>query len=367
MSAPAPFRFGLVGAGRIAETYAQAFAGLAAEGAAPIAVLAAVADVRPEAAAALAGRLGCPAFESYRAMSMAMSGPRALDAVVVCTPPVTHPEIALHFLRRGVHVLCEKPLSIDIRSARLMAYGARRSGALLAMASKFRYAEDVIRARRLVEAGTIGELVEVENSFTSRVAMAARWNSDPALSGGGVLIDNGTHSVDLVRLFLGALSEVQVVEGARLQGLAVEETVRLFVRGTGGAGGAMASIDLSWSVSREADAYLTLYGTAGVIQVGWRESRYRASGSGWVPFGAGYDKLQAFRSQIGNFVRAVRGEEEMRITMEDALASVEVVEAAYRSLHRSLQGGRWTAVGPGPDGRRRSLALVSGMAAGERA
>jgi predicted dehydrogenase len=364
LSAPAPFRFGLVGAGRIAETYAQAFAGLAAEGTAPVAVLAAVADVRPEAAAALAGRLGCPAFESYRAMSMAMSGPRGLDAVVVCTPPVTHPEIALHFLRRGVHVLCEKPLSIDIRSARLMAYGARRSGALLAMASKFRYAEDVVRARRLVEAGTIGELVEVENSFTSRVAMAARWNSDPALSGGGVLIDNGTHSVDLVRLFLGALSEVQVVEGARLQGLAVEESVRLFVRG---ARGAVGSIDLSWSVSREADAYLTLYGTEGVIQVGWRESRYRASGSGWVSFGTGYDKLQAFRSQIGNFVHAVRGEEELRITMEDALASVEVVEAAYRSLHRSLQGGRWTAVGPGPDGRRRSLALVSGMAAGEGA
>jgi predicted dehydrogenase len=57
----APLRFGLIGAGRIAETYVQAFAGLAAEG---IATIAAVADVRPEAAGALAGRLGCPAVES---------------------------------------------------------------------------------------------------------------------------------------------------------------------------------------------------------------------------------------------------------------------------------------------------------------
>ncbi|HEY0513678.1 MAG TPA: Gfo/Idh/MocA family oxidoreductase [Thermoanaerobaculia bacterium] len=350
----APLRFGLVGAGRIADTYVQAFAGLS-----DLAEIAGVADVRPEAASALARRLGCPAFASHRAMSLACT----LDAVVVCTPPVTHPEIALHFLRRGVHVLCEKPLSIDIRSARLMAFGARRSGALLAMASKFRYADDVIQARRLVESGAIGEIVEAENSFTSRVDMAARWNSDPALSGGGVLIDNGTHSADLMRLFLGPLADVQVVAGARVQGLAVEESVRLFVRNARGIPG---SIDLSWSVSRETDAYLTLYGTEGTLQVGWRESRHRrtadaardAAGAAWVPFGGGYDKLQAFRSQIGNFVRAARGEEELGITMEDALASVEVVEAAYRSLH----AGRWTAVGAAPDRLRRprGLALVSG-------
>jgi predicted dehydrogenase len=291
-------------------------------------------------------------------MSLAMSGSRALDAVIVCTPPVTHPEIALHFLRRQVHVLCEKPLSIDIRSARLMAFGACRSGAVLAMASKFRYAADVIQARRLVESGAIGELVETENSFTSQVDMAARWNSDPALSGGGVLIDNGTHSVDLMRLFLGPLVDLQVVEGARGQGLAVEETVRLFVRN---ARGVLGCIDLSWSLGRGADAYLTLHGTEGVIQVGWRESRYRTEGSDWIAFGAGYDKLQAFRSQIGNFVRAVRGEEELRLTMEDALASVEVVEAAYRAL----QGSRWTAVGAGPDRLRRPRRLS--LVAGERA
>lgn len=348
----APLRFGLVGAGRIAATYAQAFADLAE---ARMAQMVAVADVRPEAARELADRLGCPAFDSHRTMSIAMSGACGLDAVIVCTPPVTHPDIALHFLRRRVHVLCEKPLSIDVRSARLMAYGARRSGAALAMASKFRYAEDVIRARRLVEAGTIGEIVEAENSFTSRIGMAERWNSNPALSGGGVLIDNGTHSVDLMRLFLGPLVDVQVMEGARGQGLAVEETVRLFVRNRRGT---LGSIDLSWSVGREMDAYLTLYGTEGILQVGWQGSRYRRTGSDWVPFGAGYDKVQAFQAQIRNFVRAVRGEEEMAITLADALASVEVVETAYRALH----GGRWTAVGARPDRlwRPRRLSLVSG-------
>jgi predicted dehydrogenase len=289
-----------------------------------------------------------------------MSETCPLDAVLVCTPPATHPEISRHFLRRRIHVLCEKPLSVDNRSARLMALEARRSGAILTMASKFRYVDDVVRARHLVESGAIGEIVQVENSFTARVDMSTRWNSDPALSGGGVLIDNGTHSVDIMRFFLGPLVDVQIVEGPRSQGLAVEETVRLFVRN---ARGAVGSIDLSWSLGRESDTYLSIYGTQGVIHVGWRESRYRRTPGGeWVSFGAGYEKVQAFRAQIGNFARAIRGEDELRIGLEDALASVEVIEAAYQALH----GSRWTAIGTDPERLRRlrtprRLSLVAGL------
>lgn len=330
-----PLRFGLVGAGRIAECYAQAFEG--ADGA----QVAAVADVRPEAARSLAGRLGCPAFDSFKDMA-------GLDAVVVCTPPSTHPEISRHFLRRRVHVLCEKPLSIDLRSARLMAHEARRSGAILTLASKFRHVEDVIHARLLVESGAIGELTLAENSFTARTDMSSRWNSVPAVSGGGVLIDNGAHSVDLMRFFLGPLVDVQIVEGPRIQRLAVEETVRLFVRNLDGV---LGSIELSWSLGKEAESYLTLYGTEGILTVGWKESRYRRlSDPEWTCFGAGYDKIRAFRSQIESFARAIRGEDTLRIGIEDALASVEVIEAAYRAL----QASRWTAVGT------RNLALVAG-------
>ncbi|HEX6898980.1 MAG TPA: Gfo/Idh/MocA family oxidoreductase [Thermoanaerobaculia bacterium] len=327
-----PLRFGLVGAGNIASAYAQAFAGV--EGA----VLAAVADTRPEAARALANGLGCPAFASH----VALAAGCPLDAVVVCTPPATHAAISLFFLGLGVHVLCEKPLSTDLTSAWTMAWAARRSGTLFTMASKFRCVEDVARAKSLVEAGEIGDVVQADNCFTARVEMASRWNSDPAVSGGGVLIDNGTHSVDLMRLFLGPLVDVQAVEGPRLQGLAVEESVRLFVRNRRGA---LGCAELSWSLPREQESYLTLYGTRGVIEVGWRQSRWRPAGAGaWIPFGAGYDKVRAFSRQIDNFARAIRGEEDLLVTMEDALASVEVVEAAYRALRHS----RWTPLGGDP-------------------
>lgn len=322
-------KFGLIGAGGIAQAYAQAFATCDA------ARLVAVADVRVESAVALAAKLDdCRSYDSYEAMAEGES----LDAVIVCTPPNTHLAVSLFFLERKIHVLCEKPLSVDAESARLMLDVAKRHGVHLTMASKFRYVEDVVRARQLVASGLLGEIILFENAFTSRVEMASRWNSDAEVSGGGVLIDNGTHSVDLMRCFLGPLAEVQVVEGKRSQGLAVEETVHIFVRSVGGV---MGSIDLSWSISKEQENYLSIYGSLGTIKVGWREAKYRLSTeSEWVVFGKGYDKVQAFRSQIENFSGAVRGDEQLRVTPDDALASVEAVEAAYASLFKS----QWTTI-----------------------
>lgn len=320
---------GIVGAGSIAPSYVQAFENCVN------ARLRAVADIRTDAAQALAERPGCQSYSSYQAMAEESD----LEAVIVCTPPVTHPEVCLYFLERKIHVLCEKPLSIDLKSARRMVDAARTAGVKLTMGSKFRYVDDVIRARNIVTSGILGEIILFENAFTSRVDMSSRWNSDPTISGGGVLIDNGSHSVDLMRYFLGPLAYVQVVEGKRVQGLPVEDTVRIFVRSVSGV---MGSIDLSWSINKELDSYINIYGSHGTISVGWRESKYRQSSSpDWVVFGKGYNKVQAFRSQIENLSRAIRGEEALLITAEDALASVEVIEAAYAALHQD----QWTPVG----------------------
>jgi predicted dehydrogenase len=321
-------RFGIVGAGGIAQAYAQAFDGCTA------ARIVAVADVRPEAARALAERVGGQAYESHAAMARRAR----LDAVIVCTPPATHPEICQFFLEREVHVLCEKPFTIDVRSARRLVETAERVGVKLTMGSKFRYVDDVIRAKSIVTSGILGEIILFENAFTARVDMSARWNADPAVSGGGVLIDNGSHAVDLMRYFLGPLVDVQAVEGKRVQGLAVEDTVRILVHSEGGV---MGSIDLSWSINKELPSYVNIYGSHGTITVGWKESRYRqSSSSDWIVFGRGYDKVQAFRSQLVNFARAILGREMLLITAEDALASVETIEAAYRSLRQT----QWTAV-----------------------
>ncbi|HYL06377.1 MAG TPA: Gfo/Idh/MocA family oxidoreductase, partial [Thermoanaerobaculia bacterium] len=126
-----PLDFGIVGAGAIAQAYSQAFSGFAA------ARVAAVADPRAEAAAALAEQLGGAAFAGHREM---LERAR-LDAVLVCTPPASHAEIGLDCLERRVAVLCEKPLALDAGAARCMVAAAERAGVALTMASKFRYVE----------------------------------------------------------------------------------------------------------------------------------------------------------------------------------------------------------------------------------
>ena len=208
---------------------------------------------------------------------------------------------------------------------------SREEGVKLTMASKFRYVEDVIRAKSIVASGVLGDLILFENVFANRVNMTSRWNSIPEISGGGVLIDNGTHSVDLMRYFLGPLAEVHALEGRRSQNLPVEETVTLFVRSVSGV---ICNIDLSWSINKQRDGFLDIYGARGAVSVGWKRSSHLDFAHGkWMPFGNGYNKIQAFRNQIENFSRALRGEEQLLITAEDAMASVSIIESAYHALH----------------------------------
>ena len=284
----------IVGAGAISQGYAQAF--LTCDQCEVVGV----ADVRPEAAESLAEVLGTKAFESYADMAEKCKP----DAVLICTPPSTHPEICLDFIDRGVHVLCEKPFAVSSADSKKVIEAASAKGVKITMASKFRYVDDVIKAKQIVDSGILGDIVLFENAFTAWVDMSKRWNSDPKISGGGVLIDNGTHSFDIARYFLGPLAEVHVMEGRRAQNLKVEETVRVFVRS---AKGVIGNIDLSWSINKELDRYISIYGSRGTVLVGWKESKYRQSSSSeWVNFGNGYDKVGAFRNQILNFARVDR-------------------------------------------------------------
>lgn len=314
-------RFGIVGVGRIAESYLQAFEHC------HDAQLVAAAETREEPRLILKDKLAC--YESYEQMARECE----LDAVIVSTPPATHAEICVYLMNQGIHVICEKPLSIDMGGAFRMFEAAHKNNVRLTMASKFRFVEDVIRARSMMSTGVLGDPILVENVFTSRVDMNSRWNSNPAISGGGVLIDNGTHSVDLMRYFLGPLSDIHVVESNRIQKIPVEDTVSMFVRSSDGV---IGTIDLSWSLDKRRASYFDIYGSEGAISVGWKESRHlNYSRNEWEIFGHGYNKVQAFRSQIENFAQAIRGEGGPLLTEEDAIASVEIIETAYCQLREN--------------------------------
>jgi predicted dehydrogenase len=313
----------VVGCGRIADSYMQAIA------AAPSLRLRAI--VEPDAArrAVAAARLGIEAFADTAPLLARRGAGPPCAAALVLTPPDTHEAIATALLQEGMHVLCEKPLAPGLAAAERMVQAAERAGRVLMMGSKFRFTEDMQQARALLDDGAIGDVLLFENVFCSRVDMTRRWNGIRAVAGGGVLIDNGCHSVDIARYLLGPIARVQAQFGKPVQPLEVEDTARLLFESSGGA---MGSIDLSWSLHKEVPSYVQLYGSRGTMEIGWRVSRTKLEGQAdWTAFGRGYDKVAAFAAQLRNFAGVIAGTEPPVITHEDALASVSVIEEAYRS------------------------------------
>ena len=314
-------RLGLIGAGAIGITHAQA-----AQRSDRV-LLAAICDQEIRRATALAPPSGARAYDSIQAMRLEED----LDGVIIATPPSSHQPIAEYFLAEQVHVLCEKPLAPTVEAATSMIATAERSGAILTMASKFRFVEDIRRARAMIEAGEVGEVLMLENVFTSSTPMGGRWNSTPAISGGGVIIDNGTHAVDIFRYLCGTLHDVRATEYHCFQRLPVEDTALLFARCENGA---VATSDLSWSIDKRSASYLRIHGTRATIEVGWQSSRVRRDGDAeWRPFGSGYSKIESFARLLDNFAAAIAGDEAPEVSNDDALASVVSVDAAYRSLH----------------------------------
>ncbi|MBK8978354.1 MAG: Gfo/Idh/MocA family oxidoreductase [Planctomycetes bacterium] len=268
-----------------------------------------------------------PVFDSVDALLL--DGPE-FDVALLLTPPATHEPLTIELLHAGRHVLCEKPLATDVAAARRMLDAARAADRLLVMASKFRFVADVDRARELLDAGAVGTPLLYENVFCAPVPMAGRWNADPAVSGGGVLIDNGAHAADLARCLGGEVVAITAAAAApRVQDVAVEDTARVTIET---ASGAVGHVDLSWSLSTGRPDYATVHGTAGSLSLCWSGLRLRDARGAVRDLGDGYDKRRAFGAQLEQFARAVRGLEPPRPDATDALHSVAFVAAAYRAM-----------------------------------
>jgi predicted dehydrogenase len=324
-----PMPLVVVGCGLIARAYLQALTRV------PDLQLCAFVDRDERASGSLAATHPVTTFTTLEALWQAGVRP---NAALVLTPPDTHEALSTWLLQHGVHVLCEKPLAPSIAAAERMLGVARQSNRRLMMGSKFRYTADVHKAHQLLESGFCGDTVLYENVFCSHVDMTQRWNAKAIHSGGGVLVVNGCHSVDLARFLLGPIARVQAQFGKRAQPIDVEDTARLLFTSENGT---LGSIDLSWSMHKETLAYVRIHGTRGTIEIGWQQSRCKATGtSEWQVFGNGYDKVAAFAAQLANFAGVLNDRETAVIDDADALASVVVVDCAYRSQREE----RWLPV-----------------------
>jgi predicted dehydrogenase len=183
-----------------------------------------------------------------------------VDGVVIATPSAMHADQVLATLERGVPVFCQKPLALGAARVRHVVDAARAANVLLAVDFSYRFTQAAQRLREILDSGALGEVFAADLVFHNAYGPDKAWFSDPALSGGGCVIDLGIHLVDLAVWLLGA-PDVESV-ASRLHGGLLEDHAEAQIVL---ASGAVVRLTCSWRLHAGRDCVLeaSFYGTHG--------------------------------------------------------------------------------------------------------
>ncbi len=150
---------------------------------------------------------GCIATDS---VAQAVTSPN-VDAVMVATLNASLAPIALQAVKAGKHVLVEKPAGISVAEIKKLEAAAKKTGALVRVGYNHRYHPACLKAVELFQSGALGPMMFVRGRYGhgGRIGYDKEWRADPKLSGGGELIDQGVHLIDLAGIFLGEFTKVE--------------------------------------------------------------------------------------------------------------------------------------------------------------
>ena len=252
-------RLGLIGCGAIGSLRAEAIARL------PGFRLVAVADADAARARAVADRFPATVHADWRDLVRRDD----VDAVIVSTLPPLHAPMCVEALEGGKHVLCEKPLARSPAECRPILEAAERSGRLLATGFNYRFYPAIVKARKILDSGLIGELDHIRSyaGHPGGSEFTHPWVHDVDVMGGGALVDNGIHLLDLTRYFLGEVSEVKGFATSNVWGFTgCEDNAFALLRSPAGK---VASLQASWSEWRGYRFWIEIYGTRGCVRASY--------------------------------------------------------------------------------------------------
>ncbi|MDR6620418.1 Gfo/Idh/MocA family oxidoreductase [Sinomonas atrocyanea] len=339
----APYRVGIVGCGAISRNHLEAFAAI------PEAAVVAVCDVDPGRARETAERWGIPhAFGSVGELLAA-----GVDLVSVCTPHPTHEAVVLAAAAAGAHVLCEKPIAIDLASAERMVAACDAAGVRLGVLFQRRFWPAAQRLRAAVDDGTLGRpilghasvLLHREPEYYSAAAWRGTWATD----GGGVLMTQAIHYLDLLQWLMGQVVEVHGCLGTFTHAIEVEDTAAAVLRFASGAMATLSattaaapSLGVSIRITGEtgATAELTEFpeGTDGRVTILARgrtidsEPAHPAGIDPDVDLATINGQLVPHHTtQIRDFVEALGAGRAPAVTGRDATAALAILLAVYES------------------------------------
>lgn len=326
-------RIGLVGAQYIGNLYVHALKQV--QGAEIVAV------ASPNTAGQFAAKHGIAAhYKDYGSMIRDCE----LDAVAIAAPNDVHHDVCLAAADAGKHVLCEKPLAMNLDQAGRMVAACKRAGVVLMYAENLLFAPMYVRVGELARKGSVGAPFLVKQS-QSHGGPYSEWFWDVERAGGGVLLDMGCHSIHTICATMGAWPEAvsatlgRYVHGARTQG---EDHATVLLHFPGGR---LGIAENSWAMPGGND-YLEVYGPKGRLTANLERgpaiATYRApesetaadpsgSPSGWqYPI---YEEAWqfGFPQELQHFVDVVTGRETLRSSGEEGRRVLEIICAAYES------------------------------------
>ncbi|MFD0958468.1 Gfo/Idh/MocA family protein [Paenibacillus chungangensis] len=287
-----------------------------------------IADSVKDRVSALIEEHGLAYYADYRELLE-----QEMDAVVICSENVHHAELTIAAAKKGLHVLCEKPLGISVDEMHEMINVCRDHNVQLMTAFPCRYLASAASAKQAVDQGEIGDIIAIKG--TNRGSFPGGWFVEPELSGGGALLDHTVHVMDLMNWIVGSKVDEVFAHAANLfkEGLKTDDAGMINVKFENGVFG---TIDTSWSRQSPfptwGDVTMEIVGTKGVISVdGFAQSNElysSAAGKGqWSFWG---DNMDFYL--VKAFVEAIASGQPVPISGEDGLRSAEVALAGYRSV-----------------------------------
>lgn len=257
--------------------------------------------------------------------------PEGPDAIVVTSANAHHKDLVLEAARRGVHVLCEKPLATNVPDAEAMVAACRDAGVVLMTAFPVHFAPAVQALRTAVADGTLGEVIGLTGTNNGKLPSARDWFTDVELAGGGAMVDHTVHLAEILDSIFGPPATVHAVTNRILYADRAGEGAE-----TGGLvtltydSGMVATIDCSWSMPADAATWgglrLQALGTGGQLQIDAFAQHVGGPGQ-FLPYGTNTDALL-----LDAFLGAVREGTAVDPTGDVGLRTVAVVAAAQESV-----------------------------------
>ena len=210
-------KFAIYGCGVIAGFHAAAIAEI--DGA----ELYACADFYPPAAEKFAEKNGIVAHADFDAL---LADPE-VDVVTICTPSGTHADLAIRALGADKNVVLEKPMAITVEDCDKIIEAAAKSKGKITVISQLRTSPDIVRAKQIINSGAIGKIVLADlvmKYYRAPEYFKGSWRGTKKMDGGGALMNQGIHGVDLLQYVVGPVKNIQSITRTLCHEIEVEDT-----------------------------------------------------------------------------------------------------------------------------------------------